>query len=315
MMMRFLIVIGLCSVLSIVSVSQESRCYAELDTAQVLLSQPFDIQVSLLVSKDSAIVYPQRDEGFLSEFECIEYGTIDTTEVSEQEMELHFKYRLARFNPGSVSFRAGPYVTENSDTIWSNNVQLEVVMPEVDTAAAIKPIKSVKRPEYTWHDWLPRLLWIALIVVAVLAAIWALIKYGPLLRKRFIKPEKIIEEAPEEVALRSLNELEQKQLWSFNQSKLHYTELTDILRTYFEHKLGIQVFEKTSDEMMHIVASTGKVAPALLDDLRMLLAESDFVKFAKHKPEIATIHKHIAIVRALILDVKNKTSIDNTDEV
>jgi hypothetical protein len=179
-----------------------------------------------------------------------------------------------------------------------------VHMPQVDTASAIMPIKAIKQPVYTWRDWLPDILLYAGIGLFVLILILLAIKYGKNLKKPRIVHSNIISETPYEKALRELDELDTKELWKDGKHKIHYTELTDILRTYVEEAFDIAV-----------LTSSGKLSTSLFDDMRSLLTESDFVKFAKHKPEKDTVYKHTSIVRAIVQDLhtNTKTLQDNQD--
>ncbi|MDA3883935.1 MAG: hypothetical protein PF481_11705 [Bacteroidales bacterium] len=309
------VLVGLLCLSSFFSFSQGERCYASLDTSEVMIAQPFNLQVSLLIPPDSLVMYPEEGQSFLSQFECIRCADIDTLSETETELELLFSYTLSRFEPGSVSFRAGPYIIGNNDTLWSNPLTLMVHMPQVDTASAIMPIKAIKQPVYTWRDWLPDILLYAGIGLFVLILILLAIKYGKNLKKPRIVHSNIISETPYEKALRELDELDTKELWKDGKHKIHYTELTDILRTYVEEAFDIAVFEKTSDDFFHILTSSGKLSTSLFDDMRSLLTESDFVKFAKHKPEKDTVYKHTSIVRAIVQDLhtNTKTLQDNQD--
>ncbi|MFW5850900.1 MAG: hypothetical protein ACOCWB_01625 [Bacteroidota bacterium] len=301
------VLVGLLCVLSFSLFAQGQRSSASLDTNEVMIAQPFDLQVSLLLPPDSLVLFPQEEESFLSQFECIRCTDIDTLSKTETELELLVSYTLSRFEPGSVSFRAGPYIIGKNDTLWSNNLTLSVHMPQVDTAGVIMPIKAIKQPVYTWRDWLPDFLLYAGIVLFVLIFIFLALKYGKHLKKPRVLHTNIIQETPYEKALRELDELDAKELWRDGKHKIHYTELTDILRTYVEDAFDIAVFEKTSDDFFHILTSSGKLSTSMFDDMRVLLTESDFVKFAKHKPEKDTVYKHTSIVRAIVRDLHTNT--------
>jgi hypothetical protein len=186
-------------------------------------------------------------------------------------------------------------------------------MPQVDTAGAIMPIKAIKQPVYTWRDWLPEFLLYAGIVLCVLILIFLAFKYGKYFKKSRVLPTNIVSETPYEKALRELDELDTKELWKDGKHKIHYTELTDILRTYVEDVFDIAVFEKTSDEFFHILSATGKLSTSLFSDFRELLTESDFVKFAKRKPDNLSVQKHSSIVKNIIDDINKKLNQDNQD--
>ncbi|MDR0941497.1 MAG: hypothetical protein LBM68_04645, partial [Bacteroidales bacterium] len=124
--------------------------------------------------------------------------------------------------------------------------------------------------------------------------------------KLFVKEEIII--PPHEKALAALEELKAKKLCEHDKYKQFYTELTDILRTYFEEAFGIQTFEKTSDEMLFDIAASGKVSATIIDELRLILQEADLVKFAKHIPILQTAYQHSGMALHIINETVPKES-------
>jgi len=283
-----------------VSYAQSDRCVAQLDSSEIMLGQKTKLTVSLFTPIDSYLFFPDVHKGFLKDFDVIGTPLYDTISQDSEFSELVCTYYITRFEPGSISFQAGPYIINEHDTIWSNPISLTIQMPVVDTTTAIRALKPVKPVVYTWRDWAPNVILIVLFVCVIVVLVFFLIRYFKQ-RPKSVSPRIVpVQLSAKERALQAIDELEQKQLCAQYKHKQHYTELLDILRAYFEEVLGVQVFEKTSIEMLNELSSTARFGVQQLDDLRALLHDADLVKFAKYKPEKQTIGTHGSIARSLV---------------
>ncbi len=280
--------------------AQDNRCVAQLDSTEIMLAQKTKLSVKLLVPHNQDVIFPDNKTGFLKDFDILETPTCDTIFQDSDFTELLCTYYITRFEPGSISFRAGPYSMFEHDTVWSNPLTLSIQMPVVDTTRAINDIKPIKLVTYTWRDWAPKVFLILIIcIVSVLLVVfikryW---KNRPIVEK---PQKKVVQLSPNERALQAIDELEQKQLCAQHKYKQHYTELFDILRLYFEEVLSVQLFEKTSDEMLAELSATARLSVQQLNDLRAFADESDLVKFAKHTPNKQSVDVHMSIARSLI---------------
>lgn len=283
-----------------VSYAQTDRCVAQLDSSEIMLGQSTKLTVSLFTPKDAYLVFPDVHKGFLKDFDILGNPLYDTVFQDSEFSELVCTYYITRFEPGSISFQAGPYIINEHDTIWSNPISLTIQMPVVDTTAAIRALKPIKNVVYTWRDWAPKVILVALIVLVIVLLVFFIVRYLKQ-RPKSVSPRIApVQLSAKERALQAFDELEQKQLCAQRKHKQHYTELLDILRAYFEEVLGVQVFEKTSLEMLDELSSTGRFRVQQLDDLRALLHDADLVKFAKYIPEKQIIGMHGSIARSLI---------------
>ena len=164
-------------------------------------------------------------------------------------------------------------------TILSNpvsfNVHKEKVIPKAE-------IKDVKKPITIPLDW-KFILLIALIILIVLAlAIYFYLRYK--IKKAAQPVEKKIIKIPAHVrAMTALNHLEEEQLWQKGKIKEYHSNITGIIRGYFEERFKLPALELTTSEQMQKLKSV-KAAEIILDETDKFLTNADLVKFAKFNP-------------------------------
>jgi hypothetical protein len=80
-----------------------------------------------------------------------------------------------------------------------------------------------------------------------------------------------------------LNELRNQKLWQQGRVKEYHIQVSDIVRTYIEHRYAIFAMEMTSDEILRSLRLI-IVDVQLKTKLSSVLILSDMVKFAKENP-------------------------------
>ena len=88
---------------------------------------------------------------------------------------------------------------------------------------------------------------------------------------------------PHEIALEELKKLEAERLWQQGLIKQYHSRLTDIIRTYIEHRYGIIAMEMTTGEIL-VALSRAISEKESSEKLSLLLQLADMVKFAKVQP-------------------------------
>ncbi len=193
--------------------------------------------------------------------------------------------RLMTVDTGTVFIPPVPFVyTVRGDTTvhraHTNALALTVRGVPVDPKGDIRDIKPPVSAPWTFRDFLPYL--IALLVLA--AAGYGYYYYRKKQREKraaYVPPKPKV--APHTAALYALRELEEKKLWQNGQVKQYYSEVTDIIRTFFERRWSFIALELTSDEILHHVRQFPE-SEALWDVLQPFFVTADLVKFAKHAP-------------------------------
>jgi len=105
-------------------------------------------------------------------------------------------------------------------------------------------------------------------------------------RKKKNLREKIIPEfiiPSHEIALARLSDLEQKKLWQNGFVKEYHSEVTEIVRQYFESRFKFGALEMTSSEILAVLSylEEGKVIETISEKF---FSNADLVKFAKFEP-------------------------------
>jgi hypothetical protein len=87
------------------------------------------------------------------------------------------------------------------------------------------------------------------------------------------------------IALEELAVLKEKNLWQRGLIKEYYSEVTEILRRYFENRYRRPALEETTDEIIAGLRNTEYPA-GLFSLTETVLRRADLVKFAKQRPSI-----------------------------
>jgi len=155
---------------------------------------------------------------------------------------------------------------------------VQVLFPDTDPQGDILDIEEGRYvlPEELLNSktWLI----IGSIILAVLISIgiwWYLRK-----RKTVETVEEVITLPLREEAERRLQELMAKKYWASGQQKLHFIELSDIMRWYVQRRYHIDAMEKTTMEL-NAAMRMNLINTSHIEILTALLKQADFVKFAK----------------------------------
>lgn len=242
------------------------------------------IRVEISVSADSTIkcLWPAADE--IASYEIISTQPIDTLRengklIYRQEI-IYSVYEAGNYYFPQVQL---PYNKLRDTTIYSvvsDSLPFNVLTPDVDTTAVIKPIKGIKDVS------VPRFTTLQIIIGAAVLLIIGLLIWYFFIRKKekpIIPAKPVVQKSLREIIMGQLNELEAKKLWQQDQLKLYYSELTDILRTYLEKRFTINAMESTSDEIIEQIQHIPE-AKQLEPDITYVLQLADMAKFAKSRP-------------------------------
>jgi hypothetical protein len=191
-------------------------------------------------------------------------------------------------------------------TILSYPVTVFVHTIQVNPQAEIKDVKD---PEKVPLNWLLIFMWVAIGTVVIAAAIWGWLRYKKIKAGKVIAAPEIILPA-HVVALTALNELDKKQLWQKGMVKEYHSEITEIIRAYFERKFDLRALELTTTEVnLQLREKSG--AAKIIDITNDFLNNADLVKFAKFKPENSVNQE----MMKQALEIVNITSTEIAQEV
>ena len=198
--------------------------------------------------------------------------------VIERYRFIFSKYDSAQVTIPSVTIA---YTEWNSvkKNIKTNPITITVRTLPVNTQEDIRDIKEPLKLPLNW-------LLIGLVVFlifALLVAAYFIYRYYKKKNalKENIKPE--VKIPPHEVALAKLAELEKKKLWQNGLVKQFHSEVTEIVRQYFEDRFNFRALEMTSAEILAVLSymEDGKKISGTSENF---FSNADLVKFAKFEP-------------------------------
>lgn len=309
MVKKFLLIFLL--LLSASLFAQDIRVKSSTDTTTYKVGDYINYTLRIEYDKSIGILAPQiRDS--LKVADIIKLDTAVTKEENGRMVTLIkavlSKYDSAVVNipPIAIKYRTLKNPNEKLSpndstlkTITSYPVTVFVHTLQVNPQAEIKDVKDpVKIP----LNWLLILLWIAIAAVIIAAVVYFYLRYKRIKAGRIVAAPKIILPA-HVIALTALNELAAKQLWQKGMVKEYHSEITEIVRAYFERKFNLPALELTTTEVnAQLKQQPG--AESIIDITNDFLNNADLVKFAKFKPENSVNEE----MMKQALEIVNRTS-------
>lgn len=295
--------------------AQERSLSFSADRNEILLGEQFHLQWTLKSHAADTIHIPALNDSVFKNFDFLEKGKVDTaydsTDITQRIVSQTFL--ITSFDSGY--YPIPPLEADiNGSTVASDPFLISVKTVAVDTSRAIKEIRQIAEMPFSLQDWLREYWeWPTGILVAVLAIALAVYLFARR-KKKPEKPEPPKIEVPAHIwALEELQKLEEKKLWQQGNYKGFYSELTDILRGYIEHRFHIAALEQTSDEILHSIRHEPAISSEQQDKLRKLLTLADLVKFAKEKPLPAENGQGLETVKGFVETTK-KPAVEKPSE-
>jgi hypothetical protein len=262
--------------------AQTAKVTASTDTSEYLIGDPIHFTIQVEVGKDFQVIPPAIKDS-IAGLEIL--NQLETKiATSENNKTITFQYLLAGYDSLQVIIPSLEIsVKGKSDTadfsVFTNLVELNVHKVQIDTT---QEIKDVKAPITIPLDW--RIVATIILGAAIVIAL-AVFLYKKYKKKKAgeIIEEEIIILPPDVTALNSLKELEAKKLWQNGKIKEYHSDITGIIRKYFEGRFNFPALELTTSEVLYKLNSingAGKISNLTSD----FLNNADLVKFAKYKP-------------------------------
>lgn len=263
------------------------KAVLSLDTSSIRIGERVSLRLNATLPKSASIYWPAIADTLTSAVEVASKSKIDTNATSRNEFTNYSQtIQITSFDTGFHYIP--PFIIHYSDAgdtsrheLLSEGVYLKVRTVEVDTTKAIRDIRGPIQAPLTFAELTPYLAGLAVIVL-IIGLIWYY-----LWRKRINKPLfPVITRTlgpPWQIALQSLDSLEDKKLWQNGKIKEYYSELTDIIRHYLHQQHGIEAMEMITAEILFAYDSAELQADAR-STLTYILEQADFVKFAKAIP-------------------------------
>ena len=215
-------------------------------------------------------------------------GLLEVVKVERLNAEPKWLIRLTTIDSGKVFLPPIEFAYKvKGDTsahkAYTNTLLLNITGVAVDPKGEIKDIKPPMSAPWLFEDFLPYL--IALVIIAALAGGFYYYWRKKKQKEDLLANIKVII-PPHREALSALRVLEEKKLWQQGLVKQYYSEVTEIIRHFFERRWGIIALELTTDEILLQM----KHLPDALQvwkEMETFFITADLVKFAKYEPSPA----------------------------
>jgi len=307
---------------SFTGLSQEPAVSTRLDTNDILIGDQTGLLITASFPQNMRLAWPVFQDTLTGNIEVIKVEPADTvkdkrenlTRVTQRVIITSFDSGYHKIPP--LSFLYAKEGDTSIQYVSTLPLYLKVNTVEVDTTAAIKPIKAPLRAPLTFREvfpWVLGALLIALVAWFVYYYFRKRKKHQPLFAPR-LKPTR----PAHELALEGLEELRHRKLWQSGKTKEYYTEMTDIVREYIENRFRVRAVEMTTEEILDGLKGENINTDAF-DKLRQTLILADLVKFAREQPlpleNDLTLNNSIDFVRETILKITETAGTgDNAQE-
>lgn len=262
--------------------AQELTVVASTDTSSYMVGDYITYTIEVRHDKYFAIYLPSVKDS-IKVLDFIRALPVEKKTVGENIVEYH-KFIFSKYDSGKVTIPPiqiayTKYQSGNKLFIATNPLTIVVHTIPVNTQ---EDIKDVKEPVKLPPNWL-------LIAIIILLAIGLIVGGYYLYQYYKKKKEGVVETLPEikvppyEIALHQLHLLEEKKLWQQGLIKQYHSEITEIIRRYFEDRFNFRALEMTSAEILGVLSylEDGK---AIVELSNQFFSNADLVKFAKFQP-------------------------------
>jgi hypothetical protein len=281
--------------------AQDVKVTAATDSTHYLIGDPIKLRFEILHGQTTRIAIPDLQDS-LKPFEILAADSVKVYAQQDGKVKEVIGLTIAAYDSVTSFSKAFTILyTVAGDTgirsVVSNSILLSVSRIRVDTLAEIKDVKGPFTEQ--GPPWWKRFWWV-LLILGIIIIVGALVSAYFIFRKN--RPEKA---APaviltnEQAAIKKLKELEAKQLWQKSLIKEYHSEITEIIREYFEKRYGIIALKLTTTETVEALKKQN-AHPAVVEFTEEFLSLADMVKFAKHVPPFETNERMLSVAYLIV---------------
>ena len=154
---------------------------------------------------------------------------------------------------------------------------------------------------------------LATIILALLAGVMYVLMRFLKTKKEEVEEVFVDPRMPWEIAYEQFDELEKSSLLEDGQFKTYYSQLSGIIRSYFENQFNIKAPEMTTEEFLWSLDKSHYLTSSQNSTLKLFLNSCDIVKFAKYIPHIEEGKESIQLARKLVEETK--VTVNETNSV
>jgi len=243
-------------------------------------------------------------------------GQFEIIKLEKRESNQEWDIRLITIDTGKLFIPPIEFVYKlHDDTTsykaYTNPIFISISTPKIDASADIKDIKPPKYAPWLFEDFLPYIIGVILLLIIALGYYYYRKK---LKQKKDILAEAKVYVSPHQEALYALHALEEKKLWQQGKVKEYYSEITEIIRRFFERRWNIIALEMPTSEMLEQMKGIQE-ALKLWNELETFFFTADLVKFAKYLPSPAENEEEMQIAYKIVREMKPKMQAEPEKEL
>lgn len=271
-----------CTIIQVAGMAQSISATFVADSTHIKIGEQLPVKFNLRYTKTLTPEFPQWKDT-IGTLEIVRAEKIDTVNDGNSII-LSQQYVVSAYDSGEYSTGVQKVffknTAHNADSVFSNNLVVQVNTVPVDTS---KPVKAIKAPlslPYSWEEFLYYYIALGILLLLIGAGVgWYIYQKN--------KPAPPVRPKPKEPAhvwaRAELKKLEEDKLWQKGEVKMYYTRLSEILRLYLEFRYGYYAMESTTAEI-EIKVDSFHVKRIAKEKLLEILGLADLAKFAKLQP-------------------------------
>ncbi len=271
--------------------------HAKTEPALITIGTRFKYTLEVTTTPDVEVVLTQP-AAKIGDFDIVDFGEAPPAQRDGKTTITRW-LTLVGYSPGDHLLKSPPvyYRRAGEELKEAPTNELAVSIESLLAKAGnVTEIRDIKGPEEFPIDWRPY-YFVGGALAAVLALGFILYRVLNRSRRRALAPPP---KPPHEIAFDDLQRLRRRGLIEQGAFKEFYSALSDIVRTYVEHRFGVRAPEMTTEEFLFSSARGGRLQSAHRSLLADFLTESDLVKFARHVPTIANSERAFAAAKRFV---------------
>lgn len=281
-MVDFIRVVLIFFIMASSLIAQNISVSASVDTSEYQVGDYIKYQLELRYSKSLKVNLPSIKDS-IKVLDFIEALKPERKEVNDDIIE-KYTFIFSKYDSAEVTIPSYKiYYSTNNDTIKKylavNPLTIVIKTLQVNPQEEIRDIKEpIKLPP----NWL-LIIAIVLLSFGLLVGLYYFYSYYKKKKEGKIIEEPEVKIPPHEIALEKLDKLAEKKLWQQGLIKQYHSEITEIVRGYFEERFNFRALEMTSSEILAVLSYLEE-AKIITDTTYNFLSNADLVKFAKFEP-------------------------------
>ena len=269
----------------VLTMAQEPNTY--VSSKEINVGEILEVQYEISLSKNQHITF-NPPLGYFpcnrisaksnlkgTEFKELEILNYSDTIVNSGGSRLwRANFKLIPWDTGTLVLQPLPYSLDSQMSYFTSILVQSTFVP-AKKGIRIYDINESSTPfkkELVWTEFLSKYWWI--LFLFLLMGLFIVV-YKKRAKVAPIEPESL---TLKQQTLQSIEKLEAKQQWRTDQ-KLHYTELSFVLRWYLSTRYKINLLERTTFETILLLKAL-KLDEYLITQISLIFKEVDAVKFA-----------------------------------